>query len=126
MRVVACSDLHLGVDARARQKVRLGCKAGERKSALPGGLRQQSEIHPCRDVLQSDPLKGIVVRAMTEMTQQRAVVPFRQVILRARQTVVEPQRSAAAQRTCDRLRPRNQARAVLRYIAVVPVTAGSR
>ena len=46
------------------------------------------------------------------------------IVLRARQTVVEPKRRAWRSAVRDRLRPRSNARAVLGYVSVVPAAGG--
>src|SRR5580692_9553481 len=64
--------------------------------------------------------------ALPEMTEQRPVPPLPKIVLRARQSVIDPQDCAVLKRTGDRKRPIRKTRTVLRRVALVPSAGGLR
>ena len=90
IRVAAGEILHFAIDPQTGQKIRLRGEARELESGGPTGLGERREVDPGGDVLQTRMHKGIAMRAMAEMAQQRAVAPLRKILLRSRQAIIEP------------------------------------
>src|SRR5271165_3145890 len=67
--------------------------------------------------------KRITVRALAKMTHQGTLAPLAKIIMRPRQSVIDPQDHARRERAGDMHRPLLEPRAILRLVAVVPAAA---
>src|SRR5450631_3455863 len=66
----------------------------------------------------------VFVRALPKVADQGPVLSLRQIILRARQSVIAPQNGALAQTSNDAARPCSQSRAIFGYIPTFPASCG--
>ena len=88
----------LRLDAGAEQKGSLRAVAGHFQPRRAGRFGEPGEIDPGGNVLQSGVAQRIAVRAVAEVAVEGPVGALGQVVLRARQPVVEQQRRAARER----------------------------
>src|SRR2546423_8985612 len=83
------------LETQGEEKRRLGGESTHREIGGEPRVRDPREVDPRGDVLDPDLDAKVIVRALLEMTAQRAAHPLRMVVMRARQAVVAQQQHAA-------------------------------